>query len=166
MPLVRRGWDSVCDRYSDIDPLRLRPELVRQQIGAMVTDVIAETRRRLDAASIASVADVRNYGSALCGFSEAMATEEKKLKTFMYASLYHHPSQKQAADVARSVVTALFSAYRDDVSRLPAEWLASCPNETVPQMRHIADFIAGMTDRYAVDRYRDHIGPIDLPEGF
>ncbi len=166
VPLVRNGWEIVCARYRDVDPIRLRPELVRAQIGAMVTDVIAETQRRITASGVTSVDDVRTYGGSLCGFSHAMAADEKTLKSFMYANLYHHPSQKQAADVARAIVTALFAAYRDDIRRLPPEWLLSCPNEPLQQMRHIADFIAGMTDRYAVDRYRDHVGAIDLPEGF
>ena len=166
VPLVRSGWDKVCARYPDVDPARLRPELVRQQIGAMVTDVIEETQARIQSSGVASADDVRALGRPLSGFSSVMAAEEKTLKSFMYANLYHHPSQQRAADAARAIVTSLFAAYRDDIRRLPPEWLLSCPCEPLQQLRHIADFIAGMTDRYAVDRYRDHVGAIDLPEGF
>jgi dGTPase len=166
VPLVKRGWDRVCGRYADVAPERLRSELIRQQIGAMVNDVIAETRARIAALGIETVEDVRAAGRSLCGFSDAMRDEEKALKAFMYAKLYHHPSQLEAADAARHIVAGLFGAYASGAAKLPAEWHASAPADDTGRLRHIADFIAGMTDRYAIDRYRDHIGPIDLPEGF
>ena len=62
--------------------------------------------------------------------------------------------------------TGLFAAYRDDPRRMPEGWAGRLPAEEPWRSRHIADFIAGMTDRYAVKRYREVVGPIDLPEGF
>ncbi len=166
VPMVARGWAAVLKRYPDVAPLRLRSELIRQQIGIMVNDVIDETRRRLADSGVATVVDVRAAGRALSGFSPAMADDERALKRFMYARLYHHPLQIAVADRARVLVAGLFAAYAGDSATLPGEWRATLPDAEPARSRHIGDFIAGMTDRYAIARYRDIIGPIDMPDGF
>ncbi|RYD50451.1 MAG: hypothetical protein EOP60_11620, partial [Sphingomonadales bacterium] len=102
----------------------------------------------------------------LAHFSDAMREEERGLKAFMYANLYHHPEQMAAADAAHRMVAGLFAAYADDPRLMPAEWRDALPAEDPWRSRHIADFIAGMTDRYAISRYREVVGEIDLPEGF
>jgi dGTPase len=163
---IKAGWDRVLARFPDVAPQRLRLELIRTQIGAMVNDVIAETRARIAAMGIGSVEDVRQAGRTLCGFSDQMRADEGALKTFMYANLYHHPSQLEAARFSRSIVSGLFALYRDGAGRLPPEWAEKAPEDPILRDRHIADFIAGMTDRYAINRYRKEVGPIDLPEGF
>ncbi len=165
VPLVAHGWDAVRAAF-DVAPARLVGELVRSQIGAMVNDVIAETRSALVAQGIESVADVRNAGGALVRFSPEMQVAERDLKRFMYANLYHHPLQLEAADAARTVVAGLCAAYRDDCAHLPEAWCDRLPEDEPARTRHIADFIAGMTDRYAIARYRETVGPIALPEGF
>ncbi|TCP94055.1 dGTPase [Sphingomonas sp. PP-CE-1A-559] len=166
VPLVAGGWDDVRRRFPDIDPKRLVGELVRTQIGTMVNDLIAETRQRIAASGVTSVDDVRDAGQCLVGFSPEMREAERDLKRFMYANLYHHPRQLAAADAAHGIVSGLFAVYRDDPLTIPEEWRERLPTEDPHRSRHIADFIAGMTDRYAVSRYRDLVGPIDLPEGF
>jgi dGTPase len=166
VPIVARGWDRVRTRYPDLPESRLLGELVRAQIGEMVTDLIDETGRRVADARIETAEDVRLHPEALSGFSKAMREEERELKRFMYANLYHHPRQLAAAEVAGVVVSGLFEAYRADPSALPAEWRERLPGDEPWRSRHIADFIAGMTDRYAAARYREVVGPIDLPEGF
>ena len=164
--IVRRGWDRVVDRFADCDPERLRGELIRSQIGAMVNDLIEETRRRIADASIGDADAVREHGAPLAGFSPAMAADERALKRFMYANLYHHPSHLAAAERARTIVTGLFAAYADDPRRMPEGWAARLPDADPDRARHIADFIAGMTDRYAIARYREVVGPITLSELF
>ncbi|TCP33321.1 deoxyguanosinetriphosphate triphosphohydrolase [Sphingomonas sp. BK235] len=166
VPLVAAGWARVAARFSDVPRARLAGELIRSQIGAMVNDLIEESRRRIATAGVASVDEVRAAGRALIAFSPAMAGEERALKRFMYANLYHHPRQLAAAAAAAQVVTALFAAYRDDPARLPEEWRSRLPEGEPGVTRHIADFIAGMTDRYAIARYREVVGAIDLPDGF
>ncbi len=166
VPLVADGWRRVDARFPDLPRERLAGELIRSQIGAMVNDLIAESRARIADAAVGSVEDVRAAGRALIGFSPAMATAERTLKRFMYANLYHHPRQLEAASAAQRVVSALFAAYRGDPGLLPEEWRLRLPEGEPGVSRHIADFIAGMTDRYAVSRYREVVGPIDLPEGF
>ena len=166
VPLVARGWDDVRRRFPDVLPKRLVGELVRTQIGTMVNDLIAETRQRIAASGVTSVDDVRATGQCLVGFSPEMREAERDLKRFMYANLYHHPRQLAAADAAHGIVSGLVAVYRDDPATIPEEWRERLPSENPDRSRHIADFIAGMTDRYAVSRYRDLVGPIDLPEGF
>ncbi|TCP71438.1 deoxyguanosinetriphosphate triphosphohydrolase [Sphingomonas sp. PP-CE-1G-424] len=166
VPLVARGWNDVRRRFPDIEPKRLVGELVRTQIGIMVNDLIAETRQRIAASGVTSVDDVRDAGQCLVGFSPEMREAERDLKRFMYANLYHHPRQLAAADAAHGIVSGLFAVYRADPRTMPEEWRERLPAEDPDRSRHIADFIAGMTDRYAVSRYRELVGPIDLPEGF
>jgi dGTPase len=166
VPLVAGRWRAVCDRFVDIPKARLRSELVRDQIGVMVNDVIVETRRRLEEVAPDSIDDVRAAGRALVGFSEAMAAEERALKRFMYATLYHSASQREVADVARGLLARLFATYANVPARLPDEWREALPDGEPDRTRHIADFIAGMTDRYAISRHRELVGPVELPEGF
>jgi len=166
VPLVARSWEGVVARFPDIAPARLARELVRAQIGVMVNDLIAETRTRVAESAVASPDDVRAAGRTLAGFSPALREAERDLKRFMYANLYHHPHQMAAAAAAHDVVAGLFACYRAEPEALPTEWLQRLPPIDPERSRHIADFIAGMTDRYAVTRYRALVGPIDLPEGF
>ncbi|WP_033922917.1 deoxyguanosinetriphosphate triphosphohydrolase [Sphingomonas sp. 37zxx] len=166
VPMIARGWDAVKARLPDVPDHRLTGELIRSQIGLMVNDLIATTLGRIADAGIENADDVRAAGRCLVGFSDAMRDEERALKRFMYAELYHHPRQLAAAEMARAVVAGLFAAYADDPRRLPEEWRELLPAEEPARSRHIADFIAGMTDRYAIARYREVVGPIELPEGF
>ncbi|WP_326524757.1 deoxyguanosinetriphosphate triphosphohydrolase [Sphingomonas sp.] len=166
VPMVGRGWDAVRNRFADVDPARLTGEFVRSQIGVMVNDLIETTRAEIAAHRIETVADVRAAGRTLARFSEGLREDERALKRFMYANLYHHPSQLAAAAAARTVVSGLVAAYRDDPRHLPEEWRARLPAAEPARSRHIADFIAGMTDRYAIRRYQEIVGPIALPEGF
>ena len=166
VPVVAQTWDGVRRRFPDGHPVRLARELVRTQIGAMVTDLLAETQARIADSGVRDVTDVRAAGRTLVGFSEEMRTAERDLKRFMYANLYHHPVQLAAADAARDVVSGLFATYSADPAAMPVEWRERLPQAEPARSRHIADFIAGMTDRYAITRYRELVGPIDLPEGF
>ena len=166
VPLVARGWDAVRARFPDASEKRLLRELVRAQIGTMVNDLLDETRRRIAEARVETAQDVRDAGRALCGFSDAMREEERALKRFMYANLYHHPHQLAAAETAHGVIAGLYAAYAADPALMPDAWRATLPGEEPWRSRHIADFIAGMTDRYAISRYCEAVGPIELPEGF
>jgi len=166
VPLVARGWAAAKARFPDISDRRLSRELVRQQIGAMVLDLIAETRRRIAESGVRDVAEVRAAGRALVAFSDAMREEERDLKRFMYANLYHHPRQLEAAAAAHRVVAGLFAPLRADPLLMPEEWRAALPTEEPALSRHIADYIAGMTDRYAIREYERVVGPVEMPEGF
>lgn len=166
VPMIAEGWDAVRARFPDCAPDRLVGELIRSQIGAMVNDLIASTRANLAAHRIETADDVRAADRAMVAFSDGMRAAERTLKRFMYAELYHHPRQLAAAETAAQVVAGLFTAYADDPRRLPDGWREALPESEPGRSRHIADFIAGMTDRFAITRYREHVGAIDLPDGF
>jgi dGTPase len=134
--------------------------LVRDMIGTMVSDVLAETRRRVRATGAETVDDVRAAGQPLAGLSEALAAEERELKRFLYANLYDSQPLQSVRAEAERVVAGLAAAYRADPSRLPEPWRRG---EGVEQLRTIGDYVAGMTDRYAIARHEELVGPVNLP---
>ncbi|MFD1107219.1 deoxyguanosinetriphosphate triphosphohydrolase [Sphingobium olei] len=158
VPFVARCWDRVRARYPDVPQDRLLRELVREQIGVMANDLIEATRRNIAASGVETVEDVRAFGDTLVCFSPELAAQERDLKRFMYATLYHHPEQLAAADRARVIVADLFRAYQADPRLMPDEWRDDCALEEPSRSRHIADFIAGMTDRYAEKRHAEIYG--------
>jgi dGTPase len=166
VPVIAAGWATTRSRFPDVAPERLVGELVRSQIGTMVNDLIGETRARVAELGIETANDVRAAGKCLAGFSSEMRDAERSLKRFMYQNLYHHPRQLEAARIAGELVAGLFAAYHREPGLMPVDWHGRLPAEEPARSRHIADFIAGMTDRYAFTRYREAVGPIDLPEGF
>jgi dGTPase len=165
VPLVRRGWEAVVRRYPDVAEARLVPEMVRDQIGLMVNDVLAETVARVAAAGARSAEDVRAAGRALAGFSAALAEDEGALKSFLYARMYNAPAVVVVRAEAQRVLAGLADAYAADPGLLPAEWRPGDGGRTAT-LRAVGDFIAGMTDRYAIRRYRELVGPVELPEAF
>ncbi|WP_018075382.1 deoxyguanosinetriphosphate triphosphohydrolase [Novosphingobium nitrogenifigens] len=163
LPSLAEQWYAIERRFPGAPRERLLRELVRGQIGRMVNDVLAETRDRLADSGAATVEDVRAAGRALCGFSDAMRAEERALKKFMYARLYLHPEQVAAAERAREVIATLFAAYAADPGLLPEAWRTRLPDEEPGRSRTIADYIAGMTDRFAIESYGQVTGTV--PEG-
>jgi dGTPase len=158
MPFIAERWGRILARYPGAKRETLVRELVREQIGVMVNDVIDATRARLAEMNIGSVAAIRSAGQQIGGFSNALAARERQLKAFMYTNLYHHPAQQEAADRAQAVIADLYRAYSDDASLLPADWHAGVPASEPQRSRHIADFLAGMTDRYAQNCHRELTG--------
>jgi len=128
---------------------RLVHETIRRMIDDLVVDLIAESRRRIEAAAPASLDEVR-AAPPLVAFSSAMRERSAQLKRFLHAGLYRHPRVDEAMGRARGLVRRLFDAYAADPSQLPAEH-----RERVQEigMRAVADYIAGMTDRFAL---REH----------
>ena len=112
------------------------------------------------AKGLRSVADVREAGRQLAGFSPAMAAQERRLKTFMYERLYYHPEQLETARVAHQVIAQLFAAFDQDPALMNSGWQDTLPDDATGRSRHIADFIAGMTDRYAIDCYARIFGQV------
>jgi dGTPase len=165
VPLVARLWNEVKARHPHVDDARLAPELVRDQIGLMVNDVLAESLRRVGEAGVATLDEVRAAGRTLAGFSAGLAGEERALKAFLHARMYNAPKVAAVRAQAQQVVAGLWSAFAADPSLLPDGWRPRrC--ERVATLRAISDYIAGMTDRYAIRQYRQLVGPVELPEGF
>ena len=163
VPLVARGWAGVKARYPDVPEARLIPELVRDLIGAMVNDVLAATERRC--LGLGSIEEVRGAGRPLAGFSAEMAAQERLLKGFLYARMYDAPEVKAVRLEAQALLAGLFGAYRDDPGLLPETWRPAA-GDPVAVLRTVGDFIAGMTDRYAVRRHEALFGPSPLHERF
>jgi len=161
MSLVQRLWDAIGDRHPGISLEKQQRALVRDMIGVMVEDVLAETERRVRGAAIETIDDVRAAGRELAGFSASLAGEERELKRFLYDRLYGASELELVRNEAERVVTNLAGAYREDPSRLPPPWQDGSTG--IEQLRNIGDFIAGMTDRFAIARHEELIGPVHLP---
>lgn len=140
--------------YPGLDRSRMIAELGRHQITLMVEDVIRETSTRLQALRPQSPDDIRNAGRATVSFSNAMAESEKALKAFLYKRLYRHPAVMAKMDVAATMLSELFQRYATDPSAMPEGWRAQFELlSNAQRQRHVADFIAGMTDQFAI---REH----------
>ena len=150
LPHFAERWRELRLRWPALSDRRILAELVRDQIGEMVNDVIGETRAALSATGVATVAEVRAAGRRIAGFSPTMAVRERALKRFMYDRLYHHPDQLAAAAEAELVILELFGAFAADPALMGEGWDARLPLHDPDRSRHIADYIAGMTDRYAL----------------
>ncbi|HET7575578.1 MAG TPA: deoxyguanosinetriphosphate triphosphohydrolase [Sphingomicrobium sp.] len=161
LALVKRLWDSIGKRYPGLSVEKRQRALVRDMIGTMVGDVLAETERRVRESGVERIEDVRAAGRQLAGFSEPLAAEERELKRFLYARLYNLPELQPVREEAERVVADLAAAYRADPSLLPADWQRG--GYRVEQLRTIGDFIAGMTDRFAIARHEELIGRVALP---
>ncbi len=155
-PMVADQWRAVERKHPSAPRERQLRELVRSQIGLMVNDVLAETGRRVQ--GMASVADVRAAGRATAAFSPAMEEEERRFKRFMYDKLYYHPEQLATAKRARQVTAELFAAYSQEPVLMDEEWIDRLPRHEPDRSRHIADYIAGMTDRFAISRHAEIYG--------
>ncbi len=150
VPHVAAAIDRVRRRHPRLERHRLSHEAVRSLIDAMVTDVLEETRARLAAASPASAADIRALDQPVVAFSPAMVQKDRAIKKFLFGNMYRHPDVLRETDKARKIVKDLFRRFVEDPASMPDEWsvlaAASGSGETA---RVAADYIAGMTDRYA-----------------
>jgi dGTPase len=164
VPLVRRQWDAVEARHPGLDRERKIKALVRDGIGAMVGDVLAETRRRIANAGVQTIDDVRAAGRQLVGFSTAMEEEERALKRHLYSNLYDSAALNPIRVEAQRIVADLAATFRDRPECLPDGWQRN-EGETA-RLRGIADYIAGMTDRFAIARHEELIGPVRMPDRF
>ncbi|MBA2127527.1 deoxyguanosinetriphosphate triphosphohydrolase [Hyphomicrobium methylovorum] len=129
-------------------------EVTRRMITVMVTDLVAESRRRLAALSPVSADDIRNAGRATIGFSEPMAAELAALKAFLFQAVYHHRKVMTVMDEAERIVRELFGRYFSDAEAYPADWRGVYLGLGQRGRARLAcDFLAGQTDRYAIAEY-------------
>ncbi|ANU07520.1 deoxyguanosinetriphosphate triphosphohydrolase [Paraurantiacibacter namhicola] len=161
MDFVADQWRNVERRFPRAALAAKQRELVRGQIGLMVNDLVETSRPLL--ADVGSVEEVRDAGRPLVRFSDQMAAQERELKAFMYENLYHHPQQHGTADKAQALVAQLFAAYEQEPERMGENWGGAAPLEEPARSRHVADYIAGMTDRFAMDAYARTFGRV--PQG-
>jgi dGTPase len=151
VPLPGRFLREIRDRHPQLDPARLVHELVRKLISHMIWDVSAETERRLKRLNVRSLEDVQNVAQAVVGFSEETESADAEIKAFLFARMYRHERIMRIMRDAQQVVGDLFTRYTKVPADLPAGWAqASDAGDETGRARGVADFIGGMTDRYAL----------------
>ena len=155
LPLVGDMFSIVTQKYPGIGQSRLIHEAIRRMINAMVEDVLDETRRRLAAAAPTSVGDIRALGQPVVAFSPHMAATDRTVKAFLYKRMYEHWKLNRSHSKARRVVTDLFGLLFAEPNCLPPPWRERAEQAgTQARARLVADYIAGMTDRFALDEHR------------
>ncbi len=151
VPLPGKIIGEIRAAHPGLDDHRLVHELIRQLIGLLIDDVVAETSRRLALLAPRSADDVRRAASPVAGFSPATGEADRAIKSFLKTRMYRHARVMQVMDQAAGVVRDLFARYSAEPGDLPAEWQEGLAGlDEASRARRIADFIAGMTDRYAL----------------
>jgi dGTPase len=150
---VRRDWPGLDDRM-------VRLEAVRRMIGAMVDDVLAETRGRLDADRINGPEAVRLAGRPMVAFSRGMLEQLTGVRAFLYERMYRHYRVNRTRSQARRLLREMFTLLLAEPSVLPPEWAAAAADPE-RRARRVCDYIAGMTDRYAIEEHR-HLFSLDV----
>jgi len=142
-------------RYPALDAVRTGHELLRRQITRMVEDVIVTAGATLEQMAPRSPEDIHAAGRTIVAFSSQMAAREKELKAFLYRNVYRHPDVMKIRSGADQIVRDLFDAYFADPRAMPEGWREGLDraDERI-RARHVADFLAGMTDTYAVKEHR------------
>jgi dGTPase len=164
VPLAGPVFRDTASRYPGIDDTRLIHEAIRRMIDLMASDLIVETERRLAAAKPEQVDDIRSLAAPVAAFSESMRSHDKALKAFLFDHMYRHFRVNRMASKARRVVSELFALLLEEPDCLPCEWRdAAAGQPTEMRARIVADYIAGMTDRYALDEHRRLFDPDATP---
>jgi dGTPase len=158
--LFERHLAAVRLAYPQIAGRRMIHETIRRMIDAQVTDLLGETAGRITAEAVASIEDVRQ-APQLVGFSAPMREENRALKVFLNDNLYRHYQVLRMTNKARHIITDLFTAFMTEPRLLPPQYreraqleIAIDPLVPDPKARAVADYIAGMTDRYAIKEHR------------
>ena len=155
VPFVGEAFADVRKRYPDVEEDRLIHEAVRDMIGYMVADVLAETRRRLERYDPQSPDDIRLMPVAVCEFSDSFREKEAPLRHFLMTRMYRHYKVNRMMAQAGRVVAELFELFISDPTILPTEVQARCTGpHTVETARTISDYISAMTDNYAIAEHR------------
>ena len=160
LPLVREAFGRVASAHPGLERGRLVHEGVRRIIDAMVNDLIDETRRRLGDSAVRSADAVRRLDRPVASFSAAVRTADRALKAFLFKRMYRHHRVNRMSSKARRVVTALFDLFLAEPQLLPTEWRGRAEQkDDAGCARVVADYIAGMTDRYALDTQKQLFDP-------
>ncbi|HEY0975461.1 MAG TPA: deoxyguanosinetriphosphate triphosphohydrolase [Solimonas sp.] len=158
VPLFRRHHDEVLTRYGAITPKQQRHETTRRIINTLVTDLLSATTRALQTQAIESIDDVRHQPRPLIAFSDEVQQQNDALKRFLRDHLYRHHQVYRMTTKAKRLIRDLFAALFEDPRLLPPDFFEAARNAEAQdgsdgRARVVADYIAGMTDRYAMDEY-------------
>ena len=160
LPLTGPAFAEVDRIYPGLDKMRRRHEALRRVFGVMVEDVIAVARQRLEAAQPKSAEDIRAMGTTIIRFSKPLYQELKTIKSFLFTRMYRAPSVVEVRATVTKVVNELFPLFLRDPALLPPEWqsdVARAQDETA-LARVVCDYVAGMTDRFALQEHARLIG--------
>jgi dGTPase len=149
--LFEQQYERVHARYPELEDRRLIYEIIRRMIGTVVTDLIEESKRQIEEAGVTSIDDVRERGQPLVNMSPPVYEQHVALKRFLNKHLYGHEQKLEMTRRAQGIVKDLFNAYANDATLMPRQFAESATSLEGPdRVRVIADYIAGMTDRYAM----------------
>ena len=153
-PLAGGFVCAVSERYGSLELSRFVGELVRRLMSAIITDLLEETRRRLDRLAPRSVNEIRDADAAMAAFSPPMAANVAALKAWLFAHMYRHPRVMQSMAQAKLVIYELFRAFYAETALLPADWSGACVGAAdAARVSIVRDYIAGMTDRFALSEF-------------
>jgi dGTPase len=164
--LFRTQHDQVLAQYPDLAGRRLVHEIVRRMINFVVIDLVRTSQARLDAVQPQSIAEVRTQPKPLIGLSDAVHAEHRELMSFLHEHVYRHYKVLRMTAKARRVLTALFEAFMEDIRLMPTEHrdvalAAEKAHGSEGRARAVADYVAGMTDRYAILEHRRLFDPAE-----
>jgi dGTPase len=158
-----RIWDEnykrIKEEFGNLSPSILKYQLVRAIINQQVTDLVEQTMKNIEGHNIRSAADVKNFGKKIASFSEEMKLKDKELKNFLKKNMYNHYRVKRMEDKAGRFIEELFNTYLNKVALLPPNVQKDLKIEK--KERLICDYIAGMTDRFAIEEYRKLFDPYE-----
>ena len=163
LPVIGPAYAEVDRVYPDLDPNRRKHEALRRVFGVMVADVIDASREILLSHNPQSVEELRLLGEQVIRFSDPFWADLKTIRAFLFSQMYRAPSVMEMRAEVNEVVKRLFALFLDQPQHLPKEWqddLARCESKT-ELARKVADYVSGMTDRYALQTHDRLIGPIN-----
>jgi dGTPase len=159
VPFLHELMQDVDSRHPNLEPSRRIHELVRRVITRFVEDVVGESQRRIAELAPESVDDIRMAGAPVVGFSQAFAEADAAIKGFLHPRMYRHPRLMAVRGEADRIVRDLFRRFMAEPQSMPEEWRADLPRGDESRLaRRVADYIAGMTDRYALLEHRRLFG--------
>jgi dGTPase len=154
VPLVGPVFHEVAGYYPGLDQSRLIHESIRRLIDRMVRDLVAQTGSRLADSGVRSADEVRHLRQPVAAFSETMRNHDRALKRFLFERMYRHYRVNRMSSKARRVLRELFQLFLAEPECLPGEWRALTGDGAAETARIVADYLAGMTDRFALDEHR------------
>ncbi|MEO1291763.1 MAG: deoxyguanosinetriphosphate triphosphohydrolase [Pseudomonadota bacterium] len=161
LPIVREAVAQVEARYPGLEPIRHRFETLRRVFGAMVEDVIAESERRLGDLGVASPEALRAADKPVIAFSDALWSDLKVLREFLFTRMYRHSHVNRMMSKARRVMADLFALFLAEPNLLPDEWRLEAEGmDETARARLVCDYIAGMTDRFALEEHSKLFDPL------
>jgi len=155
VPLIGPVLHTLRAERPGLDDQMMRMEAVRRMIGVMVEDVLGQTSRNVEAERVTSAEDVRLMGRPLVAFSQGMAEDLGRLRLFLHERMYRHFRVNRTRSQARRILAELFRLFVDEPGVLPTEWFERVQDrDDAERARVVCDYIAGMTDRFAIEEHR------------